>query len=51
MNEQSGISCIMDEQTVARIVRNMSEEIYKYNPEAQNLCIIGIRRRGASIVN
>ena len=39
----------MDEQTVARIVRNMSEENYKYNPEAQNLYIIGIRRRGAAI--
>ncbi len=48
LEEKRGCARIMDEETVKETVFNMSKEVYKNNPSA-DVCVIGIRRRGASL--
>lgn len=40
---------IMDEKSIFRVVARMSYEIIERNHGAQNICIIGIKRRGAVV--
>lgn len=49
MSYKLGISCIMDENTVNDTICKMSDQIYANYPDSNELCVIGIRRRGAAI--
>ncbi|HZK21340.1 MAG TPA: bifunctional pyr operon transcriptional regulator/uracil phosphoribosyltransferase PyrR [Oscillospiraceae bacterium] len=49
MNNQFGISCIMDENTVNETISKISDQIYDNFSDMDKLCVIGIRRRGADI--
>lgn len=40
---------IMDEMTISRTIKRISHEILEKNKGSENLCLIGIYRRGASI--
>ena len=37
---------IMDADAVNRALKRISHEIVERNPDFENLCVIGIRRRG-----
>ncbi len=40
---------IMDADAVSRALKRISHEIVERNPDFENLCVIGIRRRGVPI--
>ena len=40
---------LMDEAAVARALKRISHEILEKNNGTENLCIIGIKRRGVSL--
>ena len=42
---------ILDEAGVGRALKRISHEISEKNPGCENVCIIGIKRRGISIAN
>ena len=42
---------LMDEAAVYRALRRISHEIVERNNGSENICIIGIKRRGSSIAN
>ncbi len=49
MSDTYGISCIMDETAVKEAIKKMSRQIIKNHDNLNELCIIGIRRRGVAI--
>jgi len=42
---------LMDEAAVLRALKRISHEILEHNNGAENICIIGIRRRGISLAH